>query len=79
MVNTKVTLCGLELENPVIPASGTFGFGYEFAELYDINCLGTFSFKGTTAEPRFGNPTPRIAETAGKFIFSKSTARYFTE
>ncbi|MBQ9748247.1 MAG: dihydroorotate dehydrogenase [Clostridia bacterium] len=62
MVNTKVNLCGIELDNPVIPASGTFGFGYEFAELYDINCLGTFSFKGTTLEPRFGNPTPRIAE-----------------
>lgn len=63
MVSTKVSLCGIPLDNPVIPASGTFGFGYEFAELYDINCLGTFSFKGTTAEPRFGNPTPRIAET----------------
>ncbi len=62
MVNTKVNLCGLELDNPVIPASGTFGFGYEFAELYDINCLGTFSFKGTTKDARFGNPTPRIAE-----------------
>ena len=62
MVNTKVTLCGLPLDNPVIPASGTFGYGAEFAELYDINCLGTFSFKGTTREPRFGNPTPRIAE-----------------
>ena len=63
---TKVDLCGIELENPVIPASGTFGFGYEFAELYDINMLGTFSFKGTTKDPRFGNPTPRIAEcTAG--------------
>ena len=61
-VNTRVTLCGIPLDNPVIPASGTFGYGYEFAELYDINCLGTFSFKGTTAEPRFGNPTPRIAE-----------------
>lgn len=61
-----VNLCGEELDNPVIPASGTFGYGYEFAELYDINCLGTFSFKGTTKEPRFGNPTPRIAEcTAG--------------
>ncbi|MBR2484429.1 MAG: dihydroorotate dehydrogenase [Oscillospiraceae bacterium] len=68
MVNTKVTLCGLELDNPVIPASGTFGFGYEFAELYDINCLGTFSFKGTTAEPRFGNPTPRIAEFNGGLL-----------
>ncbi len=62
MVNTKVNLCGIEIDNPVIPASGTFGFGYEFAELYDINCLGTFSFKGTTKDPRFGNPTPRIAE-----------------
>ena len=61
-VETKVTLCGIELDNPVIPASGTYGFGYEFAELYDINMLGTFSFKGTTKEPRFGNPTPRIAE-----------------
>ena len=61
MVNTKVNLCGIELDNPVIPASGTFGFGYEFAELYDINCLGTFSFKGTTKDSRFGNPTPRIA------------------
>ena len=66
MVNTRVTLCGITLDNPVIPASGTFGFGYEFAELYDINLLGTFSFKGTTRENRFGNPTPRIAEcTAG--------------
>ncbi len=62
MVNTKVNLCGIELSNPVIPASGTFGFGYEFATLYDINCLGTFSFKGTTRDERFGNPTPRIAE-----------------
>ena len=62
MVNTKVNLSGIELENPIIPASGTFGFGYEFAELYDINMLGTFSFKGTTKEARFGNPTPRIAE-----------------
>ena len=62
----NVNLCGIELDNPVIPASGTFGFGYEFAELYDINELGTFSFKGTTREPRFGNPTPRIADcTAG--------------
>ena len=65
-MNTKVNLCGIQLDNPVIPASGTFGFGYEFAEIYDINMLGTFSFKGTTLEPRFGNPTPRIAEcTAG--------------
>lgn len=66
MGRLSVNLCGEELDNPVIPASGTFGYGYEFAELYDINCLGTFSFKGTTKEPRFGNPTPRIAEcTAG--------------
>ena len=62
MVNTKVTLCGIEMDNPIIPASGTFGFGYEFAELYNINILGTLSFKGTTLNPRFGNPTPRIAE-----------------
>ena len=62
MVNIKVKLCGIELDNPIIPASGTFGFGYEFAELYDINILGSLSFKGTTLEPRFGNPTPRIAE-----------------
>ena len=62
MVNTQVTLCGIPLENPVIPASGTFGFGQEFAALYDINCLGAFSFKGTTLHPRFGNPLPRIAE-----------------
>lgn len=66
MGRLSVNLCGEELDNPVIPASGTFGYGYEFAELYDINCLGTFSFKGTTKEPRFGNPPPRIAEcTAG--------------
>lgn len=66
MGRLSANLCGEELDNPVIPASGTFGYGYEFAELYDINCLGTFSFKGTTKEPRFGNPTPRIAEcTAG--------------
>lgn len=66
MGKMSVTLCGVPLDNPVIPASGTFGYGYEFAELYDINMLGTFSFKGTTREPRFGNPTPRIAEcTAG--------------
>ena len=62
MVNTKVTLCGITMDNPVMAASGTFGYGYEFAELYDINVLGSFSFKGTTLEPRFGNPTPRIAE-----------------
>ena len=66
MDRLSVNLCGIKLDNPVIPASGTFGYGYEFAEIYDINCLGTFSFKGTTKEPRFGNPTPRIAEcTAG--------------
>lgn len=66
MGKMSVTLCGIKLDNPVIPASGTFGYGYEFAELYDINELGTFSFKGTTKDPRFGNPTPRIAEcTAG--------------
>ena len=63
MVDTRVNLVGITLDNPVIPASGTFGFGYEFAELYDINILGTLSFKGTTLNPRFGNPTPRIAET----------------
>ncbi|MDO5449053.1 MAG: dihydroorotate dehydrogenase [Clostridia bacterium] len=68
MAITEVTLCGIKLDNPVIPASGTFGFGYEFAELYDINCLGTFSFKGTTKEPRFGNPTPRIAECTSGMI-----------
>lgn len=66
MGRMSVDLCGITLDNPVIPASGTFGYGHEFAELYDINILGTFSFKGTTREPRFGNPTPRIAEcTAG--------------
>ena len=68
MAITKVNLCGIELDNPVIPASGTFGYGYEFAELYDINRLGTFSFKGTTKEPRFGNPTPRIAECTSGMI-----------
>ena len=67
-MNTKVNLCGIELDNPVIPASGTYGYGYEFAEVYDINELGTFSFKGTTREPRFGNPTPRIAECPGGMI-----------
>jgi dihydroorotate dehydrogenase (NAD+) catalytic subunit len=70
MVNTKVDLCGIELSNPVIPASGTFGFGYEFAYYYDINMLGTFSFKGTTKDARFGNPTPRIAETASGMLNS---------
>ena len=68
MVNTKVDLLGIEIDNPVIPASGTFGFGYEFADIYDINCLGTFSFKGTTKEARFGNPTPRIAECTSGMI-----------
>ena len=66
MVSTRVSLCGIEIDNPLIPASGTFGYGKEFNEIYDINCLGSFSFKGTTLEARFGNPTPRIAEcTAG--------------
>ena len=68
MGRLTVNLCGIELDNPVIPASGTFGFGYEFAQWYDINCLGTFSFKGTTREPRFGNPTPRIAECPAGMI-----------
>lgn len=68
MVNMKVNLSGITLDNPVIPASGTFGYGYEFAQLYDINCLGTFSFKGTTKDPRFGNPTPRIAECTSGMI-----------
>ena len=68
MVDTRVNLCGIELDNPVIPASGTFGYGSEFAALYDVNCLGTFSFKGTTREARFGNPTPRIAECAGGML-----------
>ena len=70
MVDTNVNLSGIELDNPIIPASGTFGFGYEFAEIYDINILGSFSFKGTTKEPRFGNPTPRIAECTGGMINS---------
>ena len=70
MVNMKTTLCGIELDNPVIPASGTFGYGYEFAELYDINCLGTLSMKGSTRDARFGNPTPRIAECAGGMMNS---------
>ena len=68
MGQMKVTLCGIELDNPIIPASGTFGYGYEFAELYDINMLGTFSFKGTTRDARFGNPTPRIAECPAGMI-----------
>lgn len=70
MVNTKINLCGVELDNPVIPASGTFGFGYEFADIYDINVLGSLSFKGTTVRPRYGNPTPRIAETASGMLNS---------
>ena len=65
-LNTE--LCGITLDNPIIPASGTFGYGYEFAELYDINCLGSFSFKGTTLDARFGNPTPRLAETPDGMI-----------
>jgi len=68
MAKMNVELCGLTLDNPIIPASGTFGYGYEFAELYDINILGTFSFKGTTKDPRFGNPTPRIAECSSGMI-----------
>lgn len=70
MVNTEVSLCGIKMDNPVIAASGTFGYGKEFAELYDINILGSFSFKGTTAQPRFGNPTPRIAECASGMLNS---------
>ena len=68
VTDMRVDLCGIELENPVIPASGTFGYGYEFASMYDINILGTFSFKGTTLAPRFGNPTPRIAECAAGML-----------
>lgn len=68
--DTKTELCGITLDNPVIPASGTFGYGHEFSELYDINCLGTFSFKGTTLEPRFGNKTPRIAECSSGMLNS---------
>ena len=70
MVNTKINLCGIEIDNPIIPASGTFGYGKEFAELYDINILGSFSFKGTTRDARFGNPTPRIAETPSGMLNS---------
>ena len=66
----STSLCGVELDNPVIPASGTFGFGYEMAEVYDINILGSISFKGTTLNPRFGNPTPRIAERESGLINS---------
>lgn len=70
MVNTCIDLAGIRIDNPIIPASGTFGYGHEFAEIYDINILGTFSFKGTTLEPRFGNPTPRIAECTDGLINS---------
>ena len=70
MVDTSVSISGLVLDNPIIPASGTFGYGYEYAELFDINCLGSFSFKGTTRETRFGNPTPRIAECPAGMINS---------
>lgn len=68
MADLSVDLCGIRLDNPVIPASGTFGYGYEFADYYDIDCLGTFSFKGTTRQPRFGNPQPRIAECTGGML-----------
>ncbi len=68
MAVTTVDLCGITLDNPIIPASGTFGYGYEFAEIYNINCLGTFSFKGTTLHPRKGNPQPRIAEYEGGLL-----------
>ena len=68
MVDTRVKLCGIPLDNPVIPASGCFGYGYGFAEFYDINCLGSFSCKGTTLAPRFGNPTPRIAEASAGML-----------
>lgn len=74
MTDISTALCGIKLDNPIIPASGTFGFGYEFAELYDINILGSFSFKGTTKEPRFGNPTPRIAECPSGMINSVGLA-----
>ncbi|MBR2498955.1 MAG: dihydroorotate dehydrogenase [Clostridia bacterium] len=70
MVNTRVNLCGVELKNPVVPASGTFGFGYEFNDIYDINVLGGISIKGTTKDARFGNPTPRIAECTSGLINS---------
>lgn len=68
MTDTKIKLCGVELDNPVIPASGTFGYGYEFAQFYDINILGSISVKGTTKDARFGNPTPRIAECEGGML-----------
>ena len=72
MADLKVTLSGLELDNPLIPASGTFGYGYEFAELYDINILGSFSFKGTTLEPRFGNPTPQAFPRDARTLSGKT-------
>ena len=68
MVNTKIKLCGITLDNPIIPASGTFGYGYEFTKYFDINSLGTFSIKGTTKAPRFGNPAPRIAESSSGLL-----------
>ena len=68
MVNLSVNLAGVELKNPIIPASGTFGYGREYAELYDLNILGSFSWKGTTGAARLGNPQPRIAETAGGML-----------
>ena len=70
MVNLSVDLCGVKLDNPIVPASGTFGFGYEFNDIYDINILGAISIKGTTKEPRFGNPLPRIAECSSGLINS---------
>jgi len=70
MANTKIRLCGITLDNPIIPASGVFGYGYEMNEIFDINILGAFSFKGTTVEERFGNPTPRIAECASGMLNS---------
>lgn len=70
MVSTAVTLCGERIANPIIPASGTFGYGYEFADIYDINCLGSLTIKGTTAYPRFGNPTPRIADAPAGMLNS---------
>ena len=75
MVDTHVTLSGWTLDNPVIPASGCFGYGEEFRELYDINVLGTFSFKGTTLEARFGNPTPRIGGVHGRHDQRRGTAK----
>ena len=68
MVDLSVNLAGMQMDNPVVPASGTFGFGKEFKDIYDINILGSFSFKGTTKDARFGNPTPRIAECTSGMI-----------